>query len=163
MAKLEYAGQTLSDEKKIAGLLEKCGLRYESWGLREGADVSNADSVLAAYGPEIERLKKERGYVTADVVALDSSLPNLDAICQKFDKEHHHTDDEVRFVVDGQGVFELDDGDGQFMKLTTSPGDLIVIPAMRRHLFYLTDQRRIRCIRLFRDQQGWDAIYDKAE
>ena len=33
-------------------------------------------------------------------------MPNLKTICAKFDKEHYHTLDEVRFVVDGEGIVE---------------------------------------------------------
>jgi len=161
MATLEYQGQRYTNAEDITHILRDKGLWYEFWGLREGADVSNSDSVLSAYQEEISRLKESRGYLEVDVVALDDSLENLEAICAKFDKEHHHIDDEVRFVVDGEGVFELDDGKGAFMKLTTIAGDLIVIPANRRHLFYLTDKKRIRCIRLFKDHNGWDAIYEK--
>jgi 1,2-dihydroxy-3-keto-5-methylthiopentene dioxygenase len=58
-------------------------------------------------------------------------------------------------------VFEIEAEAGEFLKFTAEPGDLIVIPANRRHLFYLTDKSRIRCIRLFESPAGWEAIYDK--
>ncbi|MGX1451877.1 cupin superfamily acireductone dioxygenase involved in methionine salvage, partial [Cytobacillus horneckiae] len=30
--------------------------------------------------------------------------PNLDELLKNFQREHHHTDDEVRFIVSGHGV-----------------------------------------------------------
>ena len=45
------------------------------------------------------------------------------------------------------------------IKFTAEPGDLIVIPADQRHLFYLTAKKSIRCIRLFKNTDGWEAIY----
>lgn len=161
MAKLEYRGELITDSNKITEVMSSHGLVYERWGVK--GSVSSDSEVLSAYNDEIDRLKSSRGYVTADLVALSAATPNLDAICAKFDKEHHHTEDEVRFVVEGEGVFELQDAEEKdFLKFTSEPGDLIVIPANRRHLFYLTDQRKIRCIRLFRNQEGWDAIYIKS-
>ena len=92
---------------------------------------------------------------------MKKETPNLDVIAAKFDKEHHHIDDEVRFTVEGEGVFEINYTDEDRMKFTAEPGDLIVITAMRRHLFYLTDKKNIRCIRLFKTKEGWEAIYEK--
>ena len=81
----------------------------------------------------------------------------------KFSVEHHHTDDEVRFTVAGEGVFEINVTADERVKFTAQPGDLIVVPAWRRHLFYLTDQKTIRCIRLFKDNNGWEALYPYAQ
>ena len=90
-------------------------------------------------------------------------MPNLDEICKKFDKEHHHSEDEVRFTVNGEGVFEIADqsNEGEMYKFTAQKGDLIVVPAKRRHLFYLTEKKHIQCIRLFKTKEGWEAIYDR--
>ena len=127
---------------------------------------TSSDSAMLAsrkqlYRPDIERLQRERGYQSADLVALKPTTPNLDGILAKFTKEHHHTDDEVRFTVAGEGVFEIATFHDDFLKFTAEPGDLIVIPAYRRHSFYLTAARAIRCIRLFETSAGWEAIYEK--
>lgn len=158
MAKLEYQGKTYTQENEIRSLLATHGVPFEHWGIR-GAGASSDDQVLALYKPEVDRLMHERAYQTADLVALRPATPNLDAICAKFDKEHHHVDDEVRFTVEGEGVFEIEADDRRMLKFTAHPGDLIVIPARRRHLFYLTEKRTIRCIRLFKTKEGWEAIY----
>src|SRR5256885_13011994 len=65
---------------------------------------------------EIERIKRDRGYVDQDEVSLSRETPNLDAICAKFDKEHCHTLDEVRFVVEGAGIFDVRDGGGRWVR-----------------------------------------------
>ena len=160
MARLEFQGSTYTDPAKIRDVMGSYGVPYECWGLRAAAGARD-EEVLDIYAPEVERLKTERGYLSVDLVALRADTPNLDAILKKFDKEHHHIDDEVRFTVEGEGVFEIEAADGNFLKFTAEPGDLIVIPANRRHLFYLTNQTKIRCIRLFQTSAGWDAIYEK--
>lgn len=162
MAKLEFRGKTYTDQNTIASILHDHKIPFESWGVRELPDRS-VEGVLAAYAPDVARLKTERGYVTEDVIALDPTTPNLDTLLKKFCDEHHHTDDEVRFVVAGEGVFEINVTEDERIKFTAQPGDLIVVPAWRRHLFYLTDVSTIRCIRLFKDKSGWEAHYPYAQ
>lgn len=112
-----------------------------------------------AYQPSLDALKRERGYVEQDVVALSPETPELDALCAKFADEHLHTDDEVRFVLEGEGIFDLRSKDDTWMRVTVEAGDLIVVPANLHHRFFLTDKRAIRCVRLFKDASGWVPHY----
>jgi len=158
-------------EKEAAGdYLNAQGLIYQSWEtdrltgrLKTGYDLTPAEQkeLLGLYAREISDLKTAQGYVTEDVIVLAPDTPNLDAILAKFRPEHHHTDDEVRFVVDGGGIFTIRKPDVTF-DVTVGPGDLFVVPAYTRHWFNLTDAARIKCIRIFRDPAGWVAIYQEA-
>ena len=161
MAQLEFKGETVQSSGDIAVIMEQQGIPYERWGTRATPGATDED-ILTAYQPDIDKLKTERGYVTTDLVVLNKSTPNLENICKKFVDEHHHVEDEVRFVVEGEGVFEIFGKDAEPLKFKAEAGDLIVIPAERRHLFYLTETKAIRCIRLFKTTEGWDAIYDKS-
>jgi len=116
----------------------------------------------AGYQPTMDVLKTERGYIEQDQVALTPETPNLDAICAKFDGEHLHDEDEVRFVLEGEGVFDIRSGDDRWMRVTVEAGDLIVVPAKRYHRFELTEKKTIRCVRLFQDQTGWVPHYRQA-
>ncbi len=160
MAKLGFQGKSHTDPDTVRMLLDEYGIRYERWGVRDQKAGSDGE-VLDLYKPEVDRLKSERGYATADMIGLTPDTPNLDVILAKFDKEHHHTTDEVRFTVEGEGVFEISTEKGENLVFTSEPGDLIVIPAMRRHFFYLTPKRTIRTIRMFKTKEGWEAIYSK--
>ena len=136
-------------------------------------DSSIAPDVLAARGvlswsvpadeasraELIESVKREYGYVDEDFVELKADMPNIDEICAKFDKEHFHTEDEVRYVVAGAGIFDVRDADDQWVRIEVTPGDMIVIPARTYHRFYLTDQKQIRCMRLFANHNGWSPLY----
>ena len=86
-------------------------------------------------------LKRERGYIEQDVVALAPSTPNLDTICAKFVDEHYHDDDEVRFVLEGEGIFDIRSRDDRWMRVVVERGDLIVVPKDRHHRFMLTEQQ----------------------
>ena len=107
----------------------------------------------------IATVKREHGYVDEDFVELNPDMPNLDEICAKFDKEHFHTEDEVRFVVAGEGIFDVRDTDDRWIRIEVSTGDMIVIPARMYHRFYLTDTKQIRCMRLFANHDGWAPLY----
>ena len=107
----------------------------------------------------IEHIKREHGYVAEDFVELKPDMPNLDEICAKFDKEHFHTEDEVRYVVAGEGIFDVRDGEDQWVRIEVTPGDMIVIPARMYHRFHLTEQKQIRCMRLFANHDGWAPLY----
>ncbi len=142
--------------------------------LETGKDISaqelNAQGVTyrqlpteeAAYTPPLEQIMKDNGYVTMDQVKMWAEMPNFDALCQKFVGEHLHTDDEVRFVLSGSGVFEIRSLDDRWMKVLVEPQDFISVPANRYHRFYLTDEKKIQCMRLFKDQSGWTPVYREA-
>ncbi len=138
-------GKNISAEE-----LNSHGITYEQMPTEE-----------SVYKSPLEKLMKERGYVTMDQVGMKPDMPNFEALCQKFVGEHLHTDDEVRFVLQGSGVFEIRSLDDQWMKVIVEPGDFILVPANRFHRFYLTDEKKIQCVRLFKDQSGWAPLYRK--
>jgi 1,2-dihydroxy-3-keto-5-methylthiopentene dioxygenase len=112
-----------------------------------------------AYRSPLERVKSERGYLEQDIVELGPQTPNLDAICAKFIDEHLHEDDEVRFVLEGSGIFDIRSRDDRWMRVVVEAGDLIIVPKDRYHRFSLTEAKRIRCVRLFKDSGGWVPHY----
>ncbi|ACY16746.1 1,2-dihydroxy-3-keto-5-methylthiopentene dioxygenase [Haliangium ochraceum] len=128
----------------------------------EGVLYQSLPTEPSGYQDTMDHLKGERGYIEQDQVALTPDMDNLDAICAKFIDEHLHDEDEVRFVLEGEGVFEIRARDERWMKVEVEPGDLIIVPAKRYHRFYLSDSKTIRCVRLFRDKSGWVPHYRQA-
>jgi len=110
----------------------------------------------------INEVKAARGYIQQDEVALAPTTPKLDEICAKFIDEHYHDEDEVRFVLEGEGIFDIRTGDDRWMRVKVGEGDLIVVPAKRNHRFMLTESKTIRCVRLFKDMSGWAPHYRQA-
>ena len=151
----------ITDKQGIVDFLKPFGIVYENWDVegRIGPDATN-EEILAAYEPEIERLKSEHGFVTADVINVTADTPGLDEMLSKFDKEHLHTEDEVRFTVRGSGVFHINPQDkGPVFSVTVESGDLISVPNGTHHWFNLCSDKTIRCIRLFEDKSGWTPHY----
>lgn len=126
---------------------------------RRGVLSWNVPSDEAARAALIDSVKREHGYVDEDFVELKPELENLEAICAKFDKEHYHTEDEVRMVVAGDGIFDVRDEGDSWIRIEVTEGDMIVIPARTYHRFMLTDRKHIRCMRLFANNDGWSPLY----
>jgi 1,2-dihydroxy-3-keto-5-methylthiopentene dioxygenase len=96
----------LTDLAQIEACLAPFGVTYQRWEPSQpvGEDAPS-EEILAAYASEIETLKQQGGYVTADVVDLKPSTEGLDGLLAKFRREHWHDEDEVRFTIKGRGVF----------------------------------------------------------
>jgi 1,2-dihydroxy-3-keto-5-methylthiopentene dioxygenase len=140
--------------------LRGIGIDYEVWEPSHPLSPSaSQEEILDAYKNEIERLKAAEGYVTADVISVNSSTPNLDAMLQKFNREHWHDEDEVRFILHGRGLFHVRPTDGPVSAIEVEAGDLIRVPRGTLHWFDLCASREIRVIRLFQDPSGWTPQY----
>jgi len=158
-------GAVFTDSATITKLLEPHGIVYERWNIEKLSSAerrdgeSDQDFILRVFSDEVARLSAEHGYQTADVIALSPQTPNLDTIVAKFDKEHVHTEDEVRFVVAGRGIFVIRGNDERLYDVEVHPGDLLAVPEGTQHYFVLCEDRHIQCIRLFSDTSGWVAHY----
>lgn len=162
MAKIHVPDENreISDVEALREFLKPFGIWYEKWDVagRVGPQATDQE-ILDAYAPEIERLKAQGGFVTADVINVNPATPNLDAMLNKFNKEHTHSEDEIRFTVHGSGVFHIHPDQGPVFSITVESGDLVNVPRGTKHWFNLCSDRTIRCIRLFEDMSGWTPHY----
>jgi 1,2-dihydroxy-3-keto-5-methylthiopentene dioxygenase len=158
--RIQDENREITGTEEIQEFLRPFGISYEKWDVegRVGPEATN-EEILAAYAPEVERLKKAGGFVTADVINVTPATPNLDAMLAKFNKEHTHSEDEVRFTVKGGGVFHIHPPGRPVFAIQVEAGDLISVPCGTQHWFDLCSDRTIRCIRLFQDPSGWTPHY----
>ena len=152
--------RTISGKTEVAEYLGKIGIEYNVWQpahpIKPGAAQ---DEILGAYSNEIEDLKARGGYVTADVISVTPQTPNLDAMLAKFSREHWHDEDEVRFIIQGRGLFHVNPQTAPVVAIEVEPGDLIRVPRGTLHWFDLCATKQIQCIRLFQDPTGWTPWY----
>jgi len=164
MAILRYpdTGRIIEPEAEMRAELASAGVEYERWSLDRVPASSSAEAVLVAYAVEIDEMKRRGGYVTADVIDVTPETPNLDAMLARFDKEHTHSEDEVRFILDGRGIFFLALGGSRaegVAAVEVYPGDMLRVPRGTRHWFTLCADKRIRAIRWFQQTEGWTPHY----
>ncbi len=153
----------LTEPEAVRAYLAGIGIDYERWEPSHAvAPSAPAEETLAAYSAEIEKLKERGGYVTADVIDVNPQTPGLEAMLNKFNSEHWHDEDEVRFIIEGSGLFHIHPRQGPVVAIEVEAGDLIRVPRGTWHWFDLCADRRIRAIRLFQNPAGWTPHYTQS-
>ena len=152
--------RSITQIDEIREFLAPYGIWHEQWPVEERVDPdASSEEILAAYAAEVQRLMEAGGYVTADVINVAPETPGLQEMLDRFNKEHTHSEDEVRFIVKGRGVFHIHGADDRVFAIEVEGGDLINVPLGARHWFDLCADRTIRAIRLFQDKSGWTPAY----
>ncbi|WML49447.1 cupin domain-containing protein [Neobacillus sp. PS3-34] len=164
--------EEIHGKEEVSRFLDSQEVIYENWDISKLptelvekyllSDEEKA-AILTAFAGEISDISARRGYEAQDVISLSENTPNLEQLLQNFQQEHHHTDDEVRFIVSGHGVFVIQGKDGEFFEVFLEPGDLISVPENVRHYFTLQDDRKVVAVRIFVTTEGWVPIYNKEE
>jgi 1,2-dihydroxy-3-keto-5-methylthiopentene dioxygenase len=147
------------DFDTISRELAVSGAQIERWAAAQPlASGATSEEILAAYKPEIDRLKAGYGYTTADVIHIRPGNPNWPQLREKFLSEHTHDEDEVRFFVAGSGAFYLHAGDKVYQIVGTA-GDLLSVPRGTKHWFDGGPRGNFTAIRLFTEEKGWIAHF----
>jgi 1,2-dihydroxy-3-keto-5-methylthiopentene dioxygenase len=153
-----------SIKESLAGL----GIELNAWAIPEAAlpltrkaaltDAEKSD-LLALLDSRFLEQQSRYGYQSRDLIVLHPEVPDLDKLLTVFDKVHTHDDDEVRYIIDGEGKFGFLRNDGSQMLLTVQAGEYIRVPKNTRHWFVLTNSKRIKAVRYFTSKDGWAAKY----
>ena len=152
--------RSLTDPAEITSYLENIGIEYERWETDAKVAIdASAQEILASYAPQIEQWKARGGYVTADVIDVNPQTAGLEEMLARFNIEHSHDEDEVRYIVAGRGLFHIHPAGRPVVAIEVTEGDLIRVPRGTLHWFNLCSDRRIRAIRLFQNQSGWTPNY----
>ena len=144
-----------TDAAEIEATLQEAGVRFERWPLKP---VTTDSDVLTVYADEVARLTADGGYQSIDVARIAPDHPDRATLREKFLSEHTHGEDEVRFFIDGEGLFTLHH-DGRVFNMLCCAGDLISVPAGMRHWFDMGAAPRFTAIRLFVNPDGWVAAF----
>lgn len=160
IVRIPEENRTLQNPAAITSHLVGIGIDYEHWEpAHEVSSDAPPEQILAAYSREIDTLKQRGGYVTADVIDVSPKTADLETMLARFNREHWHDEDEVRFIIAGRGIFHIHPRQGPVTMIEVEPGDLIRVPRGTWHWFDLCAERRIRTIRLFQDSAGWTPRY----
>jgi 1,2-dihydroxy-3-keto-5-methylthiopentene dioxygenase len=151
----------LNQPLEIKSFLNHYGIFFDQWP----CDVvfenqATQEEILSAYEGSLRPFMENGGYLTADVISINSLTENYDAIRAKFLAEHTHSEDEIRFFVDGQGFFWFNLKEAPVFNLLCQKGDLISVPAGTKHWFDAGENNPfVKAIRIFIDQSGWIPEY----
>lgn len=147
------------DAAAIGQQLEAIGVHFERWQADRVLSANpTSEEVLAAYQHEIDKLVADKGYQSWDVVSMRADNPQKDVLRTKFLSEHRHDEDEVRFFVEGAGLFCLH-VDGRIFQILCEKNDLLSVPAGIPHWFDMGSSPSFTAIRLFDNPDGWIAHF----
>ena len=148
-----------SESEAIAAQLAGIGVRFERWAADAELPLGATHAeVIDAYRSSVDRLQRECGYQSVDVIRLERGTPNTGPMREKFLNEHRHSEDEVRFFVEGRGAFYLHVGNRVYQTICVK-GDLISVPAGTTHWFDMGSDPEFTAIRLFINPDGWVADF----
>ncbi|TKB54449.1 MAG: cupin [Nitrospira sp.] len=155
----------LADEQAIRLFLDQRGIFYQRWATDTALPSDATDTqVLATCNQWLKPFMEKHGYRTSDVVRVTPHTPNLPAIREKFLREHTHSEDEIRYFVEGQGQFwfHKEGVEDEVFALFCEQGDLVSVPADTKHWFDLGTHPYVCAIRVFTNQAGWVPQYTES-
>lgn len=151
--------KTLHSFESMREALAGIGVEFERWTATRQLDAhATQDEVIEAYRASIDALMKRFNFKSVDVISVAPDNPKKDEMRQKFLSEHVHEDFEVRFFVEGRGLFNLHKN-GKVYAMLCERGDLITVPAGTNHWFDMGPEPMLKAIRLFAIPEGWVARF----
>ena len=155
----DQKNKKISDPKEIKKFLNDRGIIYEQWTTDKILDVEDdQETVLEAYQLPLSCYMARHNYTNADVINVHPGTPNIEEVRKKFLAEHTHSEDEVRFFVDGEGEFFFNHNKEVF-SIQCQKGDFISVPKGYTPWFDRAPKYFVKAIRVFQSKDGWVANY----
>ena len=128
---------------------------------------------------QVDALASERSYKNRDVITVSPSVMGdiYETKVKSFFAEHMHEDEEIRYIRDGKGYFDVRNEVDEWVRILLEKDDLIILPAGIYHRFttdesnvsILTQIRRslrpeantaqfIVAMRLFKEEPKWTPL-----
>jgi len=109
-----------------------------------------------AADPKLMAIRDNRGYSYADIISVRPDLlPGYDEKIKAFFEEHIHDAEEIRYIIDGSGYFDIRDKEEQWIRIWIKKGDLMTLPEGCYHRFTCDETDYIQAMRLFIGQPVW--------
>jgi 1,2-dihydroxy-3-keto-5-methylthiopentene dioxygenase len=106
--------------------------------------------------PKLAAIRKVRGYNYIEIINISkTTLPGYEQKIKTFFEEHIHADEEIRYILDGSGFFDVRDLEDQWIRIHCKKGDLIILPEGIYHRFTLDENDYTKAMRLFVGEPIW--------
>lgn len=90
---------------------------------------------------DVEGIAKTRNYVNRDEITVSPAAMGAvyeDKIKMFYD-EHMHEDEEIRYILQGAGYFDVRDAQDKWVRIKVEQGDLLILPAGIYHRFTVNE------------------------
>jgi 1,2-dihydroxy-3-keto-5-methylthiopentene dioxygenase len=109
-----------------------------------------------AADPRLKEIRDDRGYSYADIITIHPDhLPGFEDKVKSFFEEHIHDAEEIRYIIDGSGFFDVRDTEDKWVRIHVKKGDLMTLPEGIYHRFTCDEKDFIKAMRLFKGAPIW--------
>mmetsp|Transcript_1824 Transcript_1824/g.4671 ORF Transcript_1824/g.4671 Transcript_1824/m.4671 type:complete len:211 (-) Transcript_1824:212-844(-) len=106
--------------------------------------------------PKLMAIRKARNYSFTEILSVSKdTLPGYEQKIKSFYEEHIHEDEEIRYILDGCGYFDVRDFDDCWIRIWCCKGDLLILPEGIYHRFTLDHTNYAKAMRLFVGEPVW--------
>ncbi|KAI3639289.1 hypothetical protein MIR68_002819 [Amoeboaphelidium protococcarum] len=122
--------------------------------------VIRVDNGRDAFEAELNQFCAKHNYKNRDEIYVSKEKMGqlYEEKCRVFYEEHIHEDDEIRFMLEGRGYFDVRDKNDDWIRIMVEAGDLLILPAGIYHRFTLDLDDFIHVIRVFKEEPKWTPI-----
>ncbi|CAF9927774.1 1,2-dihydroxy-3-keto-5-methylthiopentene dioxygenase [Imshaugia aleurites] len=108
----------------------------------------------------VDEIASERSYKNRDeiIVSPEKMGPVYEEKVKMFFSEHLHEDEEIRYILDGHGFFDVRNDRDEWVRIRLEKDDLIILPSGIFHRFTTDNKNYIKAMRLFKDEPKWTPL-----
>lgn len=91
---------------------------------------------------EVDDIARSRSYKNRDEITVSPEKMGeiYEEKVKSFFHEHLHEDEEIRYILDGAGYFDVRNEGDEWVRIWLEKGDMIILPSGIYHRFTTTDK-----------------------